>query len=339
MTDKNPPLVSIVIPAYNVSDYLDECLESVVSQTYTNLEVILVDDGSTDDTGARCDVWAKRDSRVRAVHQENGGLSMARNAGITQSHGDYLLVVDSDDRIDKDLIKRCMTRMERDSADLVHFGYRTIDEKGFPPKNYPDPDVADGGLLLVILSNQVASHAWQFLCKRSLYNGIQFPKGRKAEDLATTYQLVSRAERCIVVPDSLYEYRTREGSILSNASSNPAKAIRYYEDELLAFHEMVQWAKATSCAKYVRAAQNSMVHHLFLHYKAMLAAHSEEGIEWVSNRLSEELRNIDSNNLEGAEKKKAAMFRNGSLAFCYRFDNALRKTVKQLLRRIRRVSE
>lgn len=169
--------------------------------------------------------------------------------------------------------------------------------------------------MLLILSNKLQSHSWQLLCKRSLYDGVLFSEGRKVEDVATTYKLISRADSSVTIPDCLYEYRTRKDSILAGATSNPEKAAQYYVDELLSFHEMIQWAKSTGRAEYVRAAQNSMVHHLFLHYKAMLAAHSEEGIAWVSNRLSEELRNIDSNSLEGAEKKKAAMFRNGSLAF------------------------
>ncbi|MGO5375156.1 glycosyltransferase family 2 protein [Bifidobacterium thermophilum] len=339
MADKNQPLVSIVIPAYNVADYLDECLESVVSQTYANLEIVLVDDGSTDDTGVKCDAWAKKDIRIRVLHQKNGGLSAARNAGILHCNGEYLLALDSDDRIKQDLVRKCVSSLEDSSVDLVHFGYSSITESGAHVNNHPDPEAEGDELLLLILSNKLQSHSWQLLCKRGLYDGILFPQGRKAEDVATTYKLISRAGSSMTIPDCLYEYRTRKGSILASATSNPEKAVQYYVDELLAFREMIQWAKATGRAEYVRAAQNSMVHHLFSHYKAMLASHSEEGIAWVSNRLSEELRNIDSNSLEGAEKKKTAMFRNGSLAFCYRFDNALRKTAKQLLRRIRRVSK
>lgn len=333
--DENQPLVSIVIPAYNVSDYLDECLESVVSQTYANLEIVLVDDGSTDDTGVKCDAWAKKDIRIRVLHQKNGGLSAARNAGILHCNGEYLLALDSDDRIKQDLVRKCVSSLEDSSADLVHFGYSSITESGAHVNNHPDPEAEGDELLLLILSNKLPSHSWQLLCKRGLYDGIFFPEGREAEDIATTYKLISRADNSVTIPDCLYEYRTRKGSILSNRE----KVVQYYVDELLAFREMIQWAEATGLAEYVRAVQNSMVHHLFFHYKTELAAHSEEGIEWVSNRLSTELRNIDSNSLEGVEKKKAAMFRNGSLAFCYRFDNALRKTAKQLLRRIRRVSK
>lgn len=339
MTDKNQPLVSIVIPAYNVADYLDECLESVVSQTYANLEIVLVDDGSTDDTGVKCDAWAEKDDRVHLIHQTNQGVSGARNTGIDESHGDYILMVDPDDKIDSLLLEKCTACFKEKQVDLVHYGYKTIDEKGKVLKTIPDPSKKNWDLLQLILSNKIQSHLWQFVCKRKFYQIIRFPENRKAEDLAVIYKMVAATKGYAFLPGCLYEYRTRAGSSLSSTTSNPEKAVQYYVDELLAFHEMIQWAKSTGRAEYVRAAQNSMVHHLFLHYKAMLAACSEEGVEWVSNRLSEELRNINSNSLEGAEKKKAAMFRNGSLAFCYQFDNALRKTAKQLLRRIRRVGK
>ena len=333
------PLISVIVPIYNVEKYLKRCVDSLINQTYSNLEIILVDDGSPDDCGKICEEYAKEDSRIRVIHQKNGGLSAARNRGILHCNGEYLLVVDSDDRIRRDLVSACVSCLEGNGIDLVHFGYSTIAENGVHIRNYRDPEIGDAGLLPPILSGQLPSHSWQILCKRSLYDGVFFPEKRKAEDLATTYRLVSRTDRCVTIPDCLYEYRTRKGSILADAASNSKKAVQYYADELLAFHEMIQWATATGRAEYVRAAQNSMVHHLFLHYKAMLAVHSEEGITWVSNRLSEELSNVDSNSLDRTEKKKSAMFRNGSLAFCYRFDNALRKTAKRLLRRTRRVSK
>lgn len=333
MANKNRPLVSIVVPAYNVTDYLDECLKSITSQTYSNLEIILIDDGSADDTGLKCDAWATKDERVHVVHQSNSGLSSARNTGIFLANGKYLLIIDSDDRICRELVQKCVTRLEDSSADLVHFGYCTINEIGTHIKDYPDPDLDNYELLPLILSNRVDSHSWQFLSNRSLYDEISFPEKRKAEDLATTYKIVSRAKRCVVISDCLYQYRIREGSIIADTGSSPEKAIRYYEDELRSFHEMVSWTLSIGCDDYVRAARSSMVHHLFRHYKGMLAAHSEKGIAWVSNQISKELKSIGPNDLNKTEKRKAAMFRNGSLALCYRFDNALRKIAKQLLRK------
>lgn len=336
MTDKNQPLVSIVIPAYNVADYLDECLESVVSQTYANLEIVLVDDGSTDDTGEKCDAWAEKDDRVHLIHQTNQGVSGARNTGIDESHGDYILMVDPDDKIDSLLLEKCMACFKEKQVDLVHYGYKTIDEKGKVLKTIPDPSTKNQDLLQLILSNKIQSHLWQFVCKRKFYQIIRFPENRKAEDLAVIYKMVAATKEYAFLPDCLYEYRTRAGSALSSAASDPKKAIRYYTDEFAAFCEMNSWARRQGRAEYIHAAQSSMIHHLFLHYKTMLATHSEEDIMWVSDRIDEVLGDIS---LDKAERRKVAMFRNGSLAFCYRFDNALRKTVKQLLRGIRRVSK
>lgn len=331
MPNKRTPLVSVVIPAYNVADYLDECLESVVAQTYASLEIILVDDGSTDDTGERCDSWAVKDARVHVVHQSNGGLSAARNTGISLAQGEYLLIIDSDDRISRELVQRCVMQLEDNSADFVHFGYRTISATGDSVKKHPNPDADSHELLLLVLSNRVESHSWQFLCRRSLYDGISFPEGRKAEDVATTYKLVARANRCVLIPDCLYEYRIREGSILADAGTDSTKAVRYYEDELCSFHEMVSWALATNREEYIKASRNSMIEHLFCHYEQMLAANSIDGLDWVSHRLDEEFRSIDLHSLDSFNRVRAMLFKIGVLGPCYRLKISAKSFVKRLL--------
>lgn len=340
MEQREGQLVSIILPAYNVADYLDKCLESITAQTYPNIEIIIVDDGSTDDTAKKSDTWAERDNRIHVLHQTNQGVSASRNIGIQYASGDYILTVDPDDFIDAQLVQSCMSSIDRENADLVFFAYCLIDEKDNIIKRVPiKKSYCNMDLLKLVLQDRIQSHPWAFICDKKLYNGISFPVGRRAEDLATVYRIVAKAEKPLIKYDYFYLYRVRGNSVLGMSKSNSEKAVHYFKDELLAFYEMIAWAKNTKCDDYIHMAQNNMLQHLFYHYKAMLAARSEEGIEWVSNRLSEELRNIDSNSLEGAERKKAAMFRNGSLAFCYRFDNALRKTVKQLLRKIRRVSK
>lgn len=130
MEQKKGRLVSVILPAYNVANYLDDCLESVISQTYINTEIIIVDDGSTDDTAGKADDWLSKDDRIRVVHQKNGGLSAARNTGLRYAQGEFILFVDPDDRIDESLIFKCMTLLNDDSVSLVHFGYRLIDENG-----------------------------------------------------------------------------------------------------------------------------------------------------------------------------------------------------------------
>ena len=127
---KDIPLVSVVLPIYNVEKYLDQCVASVVSQTYSNLEIILIDDGATDSCPRKCDEWAMRDSRIRVIHKQNQGLGMARNSGLEASTGDYICFFDSDDFVDEDTIERCVCRAVEESADVVLFGLRSVSTDG-----------------------------------------------------------------------------------------------------------------------------------------------------------------------------------------------------------------
>lgn len=117
------PLVSIIVPVYKTKEYLSQCVQSIISQSYSHLEIILVDDGSPDECPALCDAYAARDDRIRVVHKENGGLSSARDAGIRNASGDYIMVVDSDDWIEPDTVANCIEVAQRDNADCVMFGY------------------------------------------------------------------------------------------------------------------------------------------------------------------------------------------------------------------------
>ena len=123
-------LVSIVLPIYNVEKYLNRCLESVVNQTYKNLEIILVDDGSTDGCTAICDDWAKRDERIMVIHKQNAGLGMARNTGIENATGDFICFYDSDDYIEIETIQKCVDVLEKNKAELVCYGLKNIDRCG-----------------------------------------------------------------------------------------------------------------------------------------------------------------------------------------------------------------
>ncbi len=122
----NNPLVTVVVPVYNVEKYLDRCIESIVNQTYKNLEIILVDDGSPDNCPQMCDDWAKKDNRIKVIHKKNAGAGMARNTGIDNSSGSYILFVDSDDYIDLHTIKECVLSIEKTQSDVVMFGRFTV---------------------------------------------------------------------------------------------------------------------------------------------------------------------------------------------------------------------
>ncbi|MBR2428227.1 MAG: glycosyltransferase family 2 protein, partial [Lentisphaeria bacterium] len=122
--------ISVVIPVYNTGKFLDRCLESVVNQTYCSLEILLIDDGSTDESGALCDAWAKRDSRIRVIHKQNAGLGMARNTGIDNAKGKYICFFDSDDFVDTGILAAAVETAEREHADITVFGLASADKTG-----------------------------------------------------------------------------------------------------------------------------------------------------------------------------------------------------------------
>ena len=142
MMDK---LVSIVVPVYNVDKYLDKCVNSIINQKYKNLEIILVDDGSTDESGKKCDLWAEKDNRIRVIHKENGGLSDARNVGIDNSKGYYISFIDSDDFIENDMIEVLLKEIKENNCDISICGYY---------KTYVDKDeIIDNSKEIFVMNN------------------------------------------------------------------------------------------------------------------------------------------------------------------------------------------
>lgn len=209
-------IVSIIVPVYNVEKYLRDCLNSIVIQTYKSIEIILVDDGSTDLSGSICDEFAHCDSRVRAIHKENGGLSDARNVGLDLSTGDYVLFVDSDDMITPDMVEELMNTVSSadGSVDMVYFGFAKI----YKNKTvYDCPIKAEydkcEALRKWVEDIDIHNYACSAIYKKSLWDDIRFPKGKLYEDIRTTYKLILRCDRVLSVDKPLYIYRQRLGSI------------------------------------------------------------------------------------------------------------------------------
>lgn len=221
MTVVPAPLVSIIIPVYKVEEYLDECLQSVCNQTYTNLEIILVDDGSPDRCGDICDRYAANDPRIKVIHKENGGLSDARNSGMQLSSGDYLFFVDSDDYIRPNTIDLVVTEAVNSNADLVCIGYESfIDGQHVSAKIDPPSQKQ------YFTNSSAVSHfvqydwgAWGKLYKRAVHEGVLFPKGKIHEDEAIMFQILERCNHTVLLSDRLYLYRQRAGSITAQSYS------------------------------------------------------------------------------------------------------------------------
>ena len=213
--------ISVIVPVYNVAAYLERCVSSILKQTYDNLEIILVDDGSTDGSGKACDEYSSIDKRVHVIHQENRGLSEARNSGLKVATGKYIFFCDSDDYIESGCLEEMLKRLKREHADVVACGFDTVydetsSEKVFTIVMDSKPGRWSGrqSVIEMMRSTNVCSVVWNKLYKKELFEGLSFPKGIQNEDEAITYKLLYRAGIVSYTPDTLYNYYQRNNSIM-----------------------------------------------------------------------------------------------------------------------------
>ena len=229
---------SIIVPIYNVEQYLEKCLESIIGQTYKNIEIILINDGSKDNSDEICKKFKKIDKRIKYVKKENGGLSSARNEGMKYASGDYLIFVDSDDYISLELCEKAKNIINDTGADLIQYEFQKfidgklaleINEKGYTiMATFDSSNSFDNYLTKEIIKRE----AWSKVYKKELFKGIIYPEGRIAEDLATTYKIVNKANKIICISDKLYFYRLRNNSIMGKGS------LKLYYDAMLAHYEI-----------------------------------------------------------------------------------------------------
>ena len=215
-------LISVIVPVYNVKPYIDKCMQTILSQTYSNLEIILVDDGSTDGSSDVCDTYAASDSRIKVIHKENGGLSSARNAALDIATGDYIGFVDSDDYIHVQMFEKLIDASKKSDCEISICAHYTekgntlyIDEPVFDNEIIYTPNDAQKTLIEDI---NIRSYAWDKLYKANLFEGVRYPVGRNYEDIATTHILFSKAKKICHIPQYLYYYQIREGSISNHPS-------------------------------------------------------------------------------------------------------------------------
>ena len=217
------PLISVIVPVYKVESYLDKCISSIANQTYTNMEIILVDDGSPDNCPAMCDAWAEKDSRIRVIHKTNGGLSDARNAGMAVATGELMAFVDSDDWIAPDMYEHLYRRLAEDNSDIAACGVQMIWEDKTPSRAL----TREGSCVLnqeeamqaIIEESWLKQPVWYKLYKTALVRDILFPKGKYHEDVFWSYQAVGRAQRVSVLDHIGYYYLQRGGSIMGEGYS------------------------------------------------------------------------------------------------------------------------
>lgn len=214
-------LISIIIPVYKVEKYLEKCIQSVINQTYENLQIILVDDGSPDNCGKICDEYAKKDHRIEVIHKSNGGLSDARNKGLEIAKGEYIGFVDSDDYIEADMYEVLYNLLKQYNADVSICNFYTVSQEKIAIKN------ADNGikeytrieiLKEILLDNNIQSYAWNKLYKKELFDEIKYPVGKKYEDIGTTFYLLEKCNKVVVTGKPEYYYINRQDSIVNNVT-------------------------------------------------------------------------------------------------------------------------
>lgn len=214
--------VSIIVPVYNVEKYLEKCLESIIMQSYYNLEILIIDDGSTDNSLNICYRYRDMDQRVYVIHKKNGGLSDARNVGIKNSTGKYICFVDSDDYIEKEYVKRMYQQIEENTADICCCG-KIIEstKKSFCVNAGTDFVVnSKEALKYYLLKNEIDNSAVDKLYRKELFEEIKFPVGRYYEDIGTIYKVFLKADKIVHIKDPLYHYVMRKGSISHEDYSN-----------------------------------------------------------------------------------------------------------------------
>lgn len=225
-------LVTLIIPIYQAEQYLNNCLETIVHQTYDNLEIILVDDGSTDKSSLLCDEWAMKDTRIKIIHKKNEGRSIARNVGLNNATGDYIVFVDSDDWISNTMIEKLIKNLECTNADMSICQFINVFSDGRMKKN----TTFNSGIKLfnrkeffslLLKDDVITNHLWRVLFKRKMISGVKFPSQMDFEDIYTMPDLVRLCKKIVYTDDAEYFYRFNDKSIVHRVNVN-----QYYDHYL-----------------------------------------------------------------------------------------------------------
>lgn len=216
-------LISVIVPVFKVEKYLDRCVQSIAEQTYRDLEIILVDDGSPDNCPAMCDAWAEKDGRIRVIHKENGGGAQARNAGLDLASGDYIAFADSDDCLLPEMYASLMDVIRQTGCDIAECGYHA-----FEGDLLPTDTIVSGSHQLFTAEEALKENIRDFVCRqlvwnklyrRSVLQDVRFVEGRFIDDEFFTYRALGNARKVAVIPEKFYCYRQQQGSVMHQGYS------------------------------------------------------------------------------------------------------------------------
>ena len=232
-------LISIIVPVYKVEKYINRCIDSIINQTYKNLEIILVDDGSPDNCGKICDKYAGSDSRIIVIHKENGGLSDARNVAIDIATGKYIAFIDSDDYVDKQYIEYLYNILKKNNAELSICNFKEVYDKkiieeveeDFYEKNFTPEEAIE----TMLYQKEFDHSAWGKLYKKELFDNIRFPKGRIFEDFAIMYELIGNTKSICFGSKRKYFYYIRKDSIMNQKFNIKKMDLIYFSKKMVSF--------------------------------------------------------------------------------------------------------
>jgi glycosyltransferase involved in cell wall biosynthesis len=258
------PLISVIVPVYKVEQYLHTCIESVLNQTYSNWELILVDDGSPDNCPQICDEYAAKDIRIKVIHKKNGGLSSARNAGLDIAKGDHMSFLDSDDFWSKDYLTILLNLCIKYDADIVQCGFIRGTETVFPNitigkgiKTFDNHSIFLKGYAKIIVCAK--------LYRKCLISEIRMPEGKINEDDFTTWKFYYRAKKILVTNQSLYYYTVNENSIMASQSKMPRlDFIEAYKERIEFFQknrvkDLEDFSRGHLCKSLLLTSKNPML--------------------------------------------------------------------------------
>lgn len=283
-----PPKVTVVVAAYNVSKYLPKCLDSISVQTYTNLEIIVIDDGSKDITKELCDIYGKKEPRAKIIHQKNQGLSAVRNRGIDEATGKYIIFVDGDDYLNPQFVEVMTQNVELKPADVAVCGFSTVPDG---PAEIPEDELLSGEDAAIKLLTQQENYqiiACNKIYKRTLFRDIRFPVGKKHEDNLTTYKLLATAKQVCFVSEVLYNYVQRDDSIMKTNNIDSRLLMK-----LIASHEAKRYFKNSPRLLDAAKISELLAHYQFIdnivakRSKANLAKH----LNWVKKNKNTLMKN------------------------------------------------
>lgn len=313
-----PDLVSVIVPIYNVEQYLERCIKSIQNQTYRNLEIILVDDGSPDNCGEICDRYATEDERIKVVHKVNGGLSDARNAGLDIAKGDYFFLVDSDDWIHKQTIEIMMQMIEKNNCDLAICGYQYA---------YEGKEYSDKALDLKTILDQYTNVnryraqeiyftnpdkrleytvAWNKIYRKDLFKNIRYPKGKVHEDEFTTFKLLHEAKKIGIIEEPLYYYFVRNDSIMGEFKASRFDAFDGYLEKMRFY---MKWNQSELATKSLLHAM-----HMLCQYNAWNNEKKRELKELVKKYHKEIIETVKNNKIPVSGKSRVEL-----VIFCLSF--------------------